>query len=106
MYILMNILSLKLGAFKGFFCKMQQTFTTSRPMKTLFEAVGFSQVKVVGCSLVPFPYLDRIAPRIYSAILRKYEHIDNLISDLPVLRELANHFVVLGVKKSPRTEVL
>jgi ubiquinone/menaquinone biosynthesis C-methylase UbiE len=95
-YALVN----RVGLFLPFgrLTRLKQFFTTSRRLRRQFEQAGFSEVTVHGVFLGPLIWIERIAPRRLSRVLRRWEPIDERLADAPVLRELGNMFLVRAVR--------
>jgi SAM-dependent methyltransferase len=95
-YALVNRIGLVLPF--GRLTRLKQFFTTSRALRRQFEQAGFSEVTIHGVFLGPLIWIERIAPRRLSRILRRWEPIDARLADRPVLREFSNMFLVRAVR--------
>jgi SAM-dependent methyltransferase len=74
----------------------RQYFETTRSIARRMRRAGFTDVSVRACFLGPFRVFEHVAPRLVPSALRRWETIDTRVSDLPGVRELANHFVAIG----------
>jgi ubiquinone/menaquinone biosynthesis C-methylase UbiE len=95
-YVLVNRVAVALPV--GRLTRLKQFFTTSRQLRRQFEAAGFSEVTVHGVFLGPLIWIERIAPRRLSRVLKRWEPVDERLADKPVLRELSNMFLVRAVR--------
>ena len=95
-YALVNRVGLVLPF--GRLTRLKQFFTTSRRLRRQFEQAGFSEVTVHGVFLGPLIWIERVAPRRLSRILRRWEPVDARLADRPVLREFTNMFLVRAVR--------
>lgn len=80
------------------FDKVRQYFHSVNELRRLYKKAGFADVQVVARFLGPFIYVDRLYRPLASRMLRAWEPIDDRISDLPMLRNLSNLFVVAARK--------
>jgi SAM-dependent methyltransferase len=95
-YALVNRIGLVLPF--GRLTRLKQFFTTSRRLRRQFEEAGFSEVTVHGVFLGPLIWIERIAPRRLSRLLRRWEPVDTRLADRPVAREFTNMFLVRAVR--------
>jgi ubiquinone/menaquinone biosynthesis C-methylase UbiE len=95
-YALVNRIGLVLPF--GRLTRLKQFFTTSRRLRRQFEQGGFSDVTVHGVFSGPLIWIERIAPRRLSRILRRWEPIDERVADAPGMREFSNMFLVRAVR--------
>lgn len=82
----------------GRLTRLKQFFTTSRRLRRQFRDAGFSEVTIHGVYLGPLIWIERIAPRRLSGILRRWEPVDERLADRPVMRDLSNMFLVRAVR--------
>jgi len=82
--------------------RLRQFFHTSRRLRHEFKAAGFGAVGVHGVYIGPVNWVERLAPRLVPAVLRKWERLDTGLADRPVLRELSNMFLVRAVREAIR----
>jgi SAM-dependent methyltransferase len=64
-----------------------------------FAAAGFAEVQVHGVFVGPRRPLDRVPGPVLARVLRLYEPVDDWLSGVPALRQLANHQVVIGSRR-------
>ena len=76
----------------------RQYFDTVGSLRRKLEAVGFRPVTVGARFLGPFRVLEKLWPGALGPMLRTWESIDGRVSDLPGIRQFANHLVGTGVK--------
>lgn len=77
---------------------VRQSFMTAGGGSRALRKAGFKQVEVHGAFVGPWHVLQRVAPKAASFLMRKLEPVDDKISDLPVMRDLSNHLVLIGRK--------
>src|SRR4051794_30861226 len=82
----------------GNLTRLKQFFTTSRRLRRQFLDAGFSDVRIHGVYLGPLSWIERVAPRRLSGILRRWEPLDERLADRPLLRDLGNMFLVRAVR--------
>lgn len=82
--------------------RLRQFFHTSRRLRHEFKSAGFGAMQVHGVYLGPVNWVERFAPRLVPAVLRKWERLDAALADRPVLRELSNMFLVRAVREAIR----
>lgn len=80
------------------FTKVDHSFVTARSARRLFERAGFSTVAVRGRFVGAWHALGRLSPSLLEHALHAFEPIDDAICDLPVVRDLSNHLVVIAHK--------
>jgi ubiquinone/menaquinone biosynthesis C-methylase UbiE len=80
--------------------QLKQFFTTSRRVRRQFSAAGFDQVTVHGVGIGPWSWIERVAPTKTPGLLRRWERTDRAVADAPVVRELANAYVIRAVRRS------
>ena len=97
-YAILNRLILVLPL-RGF-TRLPQYFTTSRRLRARFERAGFADVDVHGVSIGPVTWVGRLRPNALRSFLRRWEPLDRKLADRPKVRELANMFLVTGVRRS------
>ena len=95
-YALVNRIALALPI--GDLTRLKQFFTTSGRLRRQFLDAGFSDVQIHGVYLGPLSWIERLAPRHLSRVLKRWEPIDERLADRPVLRELGNMFLVSAVR--------
>ena len=78
--------------------QLKQFFTTSRRLRLQFARAGFRDVRVHGVYLGPINWVERLFPNATPEFLRRWERIDRKLADLPLIRELANMFLVTGIR--------
>jgi len=74
--------------------RLKQFFTTERRLRQTFKEGRFSQVQIHGVYVGPINWIERIIPRMLPALLQKWQPLDRVVADLPIVRELANMFFV------------
>jgi ubiquinone/menaquinone biosynthesis C-methylase UbiE len=80
------------------FSKVRQYFHSVKGLRRLYKKADFIDVQINARFLGPFIYVDRLYRPLVSRMLRAWEPIDDRISDLPMLRNLSNLFVVAARK--------
>jgi ubiquinone/menaquinone biosynthesis C-methylase UbiE len=83
----------------GNLVRLRQYFHTSRDLRQAFLASDFCQVEVHGVYLGPINWMERLVPRALPAALRRWEPLDAVMADLPLVREFANMFLVTAVRR-------
>lgn len=78
---------------------LKQFFATSSGLRREVTKAGLEVTRIHGVYFGPINWIERLAPGILPAALRKWEAIDSRISDRPILREFANMFLVAAKKK-------
>ncbi len=78
--------------------QLRQYFTTSGGLRRRLREAGFDDVDVHGVYLGPVNWVERLAPRALPRVLRSWERADAALADRPVLRELANMFLVRATR--------
>jgi SAM-dependent methyltransferase len=78
--------------------KARQYFETAGSLRRKRRGAGFADVRVEACFLGPFIALEKVAPRAVAPLLRRWERVDDKVSNLPGLRELSNHLMAVGRK--------
>jgi ubiquinone/menaquinone biosynthesis C-methylase UbiE len=78
---------------------LRQYFTTSSwSIARLFRRASFSEVRVHGVYIGPINWIERIAPLTLPTALKSWEPADRCLSDLPILREVSNMFLVSATR--------
>lgn len=80
------------------FTRLPQVFLSSKTGAQLMLKGGFKSVEVHGRFLGPFQPLGRVSPRVLRAVLKAWEPVDDRLSDLPYVKDLTNHLVLVGRK--------
>jgi len=80
------------------FTKIRQSFMTVHSAERAMRQVGFSDVAVHGTFLGPWHALGRVSPGALAVVLRALEPIDDRVSDHELVRDFANHLVLVGSK--------
>jgi ubiquinone/menaquinone biosynthesis C-methylase UbiE len=78
--------------------KLKQFFTTSGELRRQFRAAGFGAPSIHGVYTGPINWVERIAPKALPGVLRAWEPADAALADAPLVRELANMFLVKAVR--------
>jgi 2-polyprenyl-3-methyl-5-hydroxy-6-metoxy-1,4-benzoquinol methylase len=99
-YWLVNRLASTVGV-PGF-VRLKQFFSTSWRLRREFLAAGFERPEVHGVYFGPVNWVERLAPRLAPAFLRRWEPVDSAVADRPVFREFANLFLVRAVRGPAR----
>jgi ubiquinone/menaquinone biosynthesis C-methylase UbiE len=73
---------------------LKQFFTTSGRLRRQFRRAGFDTVKIHGVYIGPINWIEHLAQPILRRTLKAWEPLDARLADRPVLRELANMFLV------------
>jgi len=79
---------------------VRQYFHTALEAERLVAAAGFDAIELHARFFGPFAPLGRLSRPVASAILRRWEHVDDRLAQMPRLRDLANVFVVAARKRS------
>jgi len=82
----------------GGLVRLKQFFATSGGLTDAFRRAGFSEVEVHGVYSGPLNWVEHLAPGILPSILKSWEPVDARVSDMPLLRELSNMFLVIARK--------
>ncbi|MGZ3420118.1 MAG: class I SAM-dependent methyltransferase [Polyangiales bacterium] len=78
---------------------LRQFFTTESRLRESFERAGFRDVEIHGVYTGPINWIGRVVkPATLSRILHAWEPLDASIADRPLLRELANMFLVRAIR--------
>jgi ubiquinone/menaquinone biosynthesis C-methylase UbiE len=77
---------------------LRQFFTTSGRLRRRFTRAGFSRVDVHGVYIGPVNWVERLAPVLLRRVLQSWEPWDAALADRPLIRELANMFLVCAVR--------
>jgi ubiquinone/menaquinone biosynthesis C-methylase UbiE len=77
---------------------LRQYFTTSRTLVRQFRSAGLDEVAVHGVYLGPLNWIERLAQPFLARFLRWWEPIDRAVADRPVLRDVANMYLVRAVR--------
>jgi ubiquinone/menaquinone biosynthesis C-methylase UbiE len=96
LYPLLNKLTSRIQLLQ--FSKVTQYFHSVGELLRLYKKAGFADVQVEARFLGPFIYVNRLYRPLASSMLRAWEPIDDRISNLPLLRNLSNLFVVAARK--------
>jgi len=80
----------------GSLVRLKQFFATSSGLADAFKSAGFDDVAVHGVYSGPVNWIEHLAPSVLPALLKAWEPIDMRVSDVPVLRDLSNMFLVVG----------
>jgi ubiquinone/menaquinone biosynthesis C-methylase UbiE len=78
--------------------RLKQFFTTSGRLRRQLRRAGFHRIDVHGVYLGPINWVERLIPRALPRLLRAWEPVDAAVCDRPLLRDLANMFLVRAVK--------
>jgi hypothetical protein len=79
--------------------RLKQFFTTSWRLRSQFEQAGFDDVRVHGVYIGPVNWIERLFPRALQGFLHRWEALDALLADRPLLRDLSNMFLVTGLRR-------
>jgi ubiquinone/menaquinone biosynthesis C-methylase UbiE len=79
--------------------RLKQFFTTSARLRGQLHRAGFGPVDVHGVYLGPINWVERLLPRALPPLLKAWEPLDAAVCDRPLLRELANMFLVRAVRR-------
>jgi SAM-dependent methyltransferase len=79
--------------------RLKQYFTTSWRLRGALTAAGFGETRIHGVYWGPVNWVERLAPRALSSLLAAWEPIDARVADAPLLREMANMFLVRAVRE-------
>ena len=80
------------------FTKSKQSFTTEKEARRLLAEAGFTSVDVHGVALGPWQVVERVSPRSLPGLLRRFEPIDDRLSDRKYWRDLSTQLVLVGRK--------
>ncbi len=73
--------------------KVRQHFHTAAGAERLLADAGFARVELDARYFGPFIYVNRLSRPLTSALLRRWETLDDRLARVPALRNLANLFV-------------
>jgi SAM-dependent methyltransferase len=93
-YLLVNRIATAIPV--GSLVRLKQFFSTSWSLRKEFESAGFPEPKIHGVYFGPVNWVEHLSPGALPSFLKKWESIDAKLADKPVLRELANMFLVVG----------
>lgn len=79
--------------------RLPQFFTTSSALRSQFSEAGFDDIRIHGVYIGPINWVERLYPKVLPRALRRWEQLDRVIADRPVIRELANMFLVTGIRR-------
>jgi len=79
---------------------LRQYFHSSRSLRRGFLDRGFDTVRIHGVYLGPINWIEHASPSALPRILSAWERVDGAVSDLPVLKEFSNMFLVRGIRGS------
>ena len=82
----------------GDLTRLEQYFTTSRRVAKQFTGAGFRRPLVHGVYSGPVNWIEHLAPSVLPRALKWWEPVDAAVSDLPVLREFSNMFLVHAIR--------
>lgn len=82
----------------GSLVRLKQFFATSVGLSETFRTAGFSQVDVHGVYSGPVNWIEHLAPGLLPGLLKAWEPVDSRVSDMPVLRDLSNMYLVVAKK--------
>ena len=83
----------------GDLVRLKQFFTTSSGLRHEFAAAGFGKPSIHGVYFGPINWVERLAPRALPRLLKTWEPMDASLSDVPLLREFSNMFLVHAVRR-------
>jgi ubiquinone/menaquinone biosynthesis C-methylase UbiE len=78
--------------------RLKQFFTTSGRLERQFAEAGFTDVRVHGVYMGPLIWIERLAPAVLPRLLRRWDRVDDVLTDRPVLRDLSNMYLVRAVR--------
>jgi len=78
------------------FTYIKHSFLTANGAEALARHAGFARSEVHGAFIGPWHGVGRFSPSFLASILQTLEPIDNLIADLPLLRDLSNHLIIIA----------
>jgi ubiquinone/menaquinone biosynthesis C-methylase UbiE len=78
----------------GNLVRLRQFFHTSLRLRREFRRAGFRRTSVHGVYMGPINWVERLAPRLLSPLLRAWEPIDRRVVDWPVVRDLSGMLLV------------
>ncbi len=82
----------------GNFARSRQFFTTSLRLRRQFANAGFSEQSIHGVSIGPVNWFERLTPSVLPKVLRAWEPVDVILSDLSFLKEFSNMFFIHAVR--------
>lgn len=81
--------------------RLRQFFITTGRLRKALERAGFCDVRVHGVYMGPINWVERLTPRRLPAVLRRWESLDEVLCDHPLLRQFSNMFLAFGRKAGP-----
>lgn len=78
------------------FSRVRQYFHSVSWLEEHFLGSGFREVSVEAVFWGPFVAIGRVAPRVTSALLRRWAPVDEGLRRRPALRGLSNHLIVVA----------
>jgi 2-polyprenyl-3-methyl-5-hydroxy-6-metoxy-1,4-benzoquinol methylase len=76
------------------FTRLKQFFVTPGRLTTRFNDAGFSRVAIHGVYVGPINWIERLVPTKLPAFLRRWQRIDERLSDRPVIKHVSNMYLV------------
>jgi SAM-dependent methyltransferase len=80
------------------FTKVRHSFLTVRSAERAMQRAGFRDIRVRGAFLGPWHVMGRVSTPALAVLLRTLEPLDDRVSNLGPLRNLANHLILVGTK--------
>jgi ubiquinone/menaquinone biosynthesis C-methylase UbiE len=83
----------------GDLVRLKQFFTTSGRLRREFARAGFVRPTVHGVYLGPVNWIERLTDGALPRVLKTWEPTDAALSDLPLIRQFSNMFLVHAIKR-------
>jgi ubiquinone/menaquinone biosynthesis C-methylase UbiE len=80
--------------------RLKQFFHTSGQLRRALSPALFHEVEIQGVYLGPINWVERLAPRTLPSLLKSWEPIDSAVSNITLVREVSNMFLVKAVRNS------
>lgn len=82
----------------GTLTKVRQYFASSGRLRAEARTAGFGALTIHGVYGGPFIWVERLIPALVPPLLKAWEPLDDVFTDLPGLREFSNMFLVRAVR--------
>jgi len=79
--------------------RLKQFFTSSRRLRRQFIGAGFQPPMIHGVYLGPVNWIERLSPSLLAGALKWWEPVDAAVSDLRLVREFSNMFLVHAIRR-------
>lgn len=95
-YPLINLLTSR--AQIGGLSRVRQFFHSRKTLENLFLQARFSTIRVHATFWGPWRNIERLAPRLLPALLRRWEPVDEMLERIPAAADFSNHLLAAARK--------